>query len=151
MHICIKDKQWIPHWGRRTFQHFYSQGIGVRENQMWVAMSIGTMVINEGIMRGHIHAKLLSLICTNLGSWSAYSRERGSYFKNEWKMTKTIWGKDRLSPNTPWPKTSPKVWRTWNQCKNALGMNVAMDSGTFVKTLWNVELRFEKLGMLRWH
>jgi hypothetical protein len=35
---------------------------------MWVAMSIGTLVINEGIMRGRIHAKLLSLICTNLGS-----------------------------------------------------------------------------------
>ena len=36
---------------------FYSCGIGVRENQIWVAMNVGTLVINEGIMRGRIHAK----------------------------------------------------------------------------------------------
>jgi hypothetical protein len=47
---------------------FYSRGIGVRENQIWVAMSVGTLDINEGIMCGRIHAKLSSLICTNLGS-----------------------------------------------------------------------------------
>ena len=30
-------------------------------------MNVGTLVINEGIMHGPIHAKLLSFICTNFG------------------------------------------------------------------------------------
>ena len=48
---------------------FFSHVVNVLErNQIWVAMSVGTLVINEGIMRGRIHPKLLSLICTNLGS-----------------------------------------------------------------------------------
>jgi hypothetical protein len=47
---------------------FYLHCIGVRENQIWVAMSVGTLVINEGRMLKGIHVKLLSFICTELES-----------------------------------------------------------------------------------
>ena len=34
---------------------------------IWVAMSVGTMVINGGRMLEGIHVKLLSFMCTDLG------------------------------------------------------------------------------------
>jgi hypothetical protein len=38
---------------------FYLHCIGVKENKIWVAMSVGTLVTNEGRMLGCIQEKLV--------------------------------------------------------------------------------------------
>ena len=38
---------------------FYLHCIGVKENKIWVAMSVGTLVTNEGRMLGCIQEKLI--------------------------------------------------------------------------------------------
>jgi hypothetical protein len=38
------------------------------KDRIWVAMSVGTLVINEGRMLKGIHLKLLSFMCTDLGT-----------------------------------------------------------------------------------
>jgi hypothetical protein len=59
MHFCIKDKQWISieegvHYNISTYI------VSVLEkNQIWVALSVGTLVINEGGMLKGIHVKLV--------------------------------------------------------------------------------------------
>jgi hypothetical protein len=38
---------------------FYLHCVGVKENKIWVAMSVGTLVANEGRMLGCIQEKLI--------------------------------------------------------------------------------------------
>jgi hypothetical protein len=47
---------------------FYLHYVSVEGKRIWVAMSVGTLVINEGRMLKSIHVKLLSFMCTDLGS-----------------------------------------------------------------------------------
>jgi hypothetical protein len=47
---------------------FYLHYVSVEGRQIWVAMSVGTLVINEGRMLKGIHVKILSFMCTDLGS-----------------------------------------------------------------------------------
>ena len=47
---------------------FYIHYVSAKGKQIWVAMSVGTLVINEGGMIKGIHVKLLSFMCAVLGS-----------------------------------------------------------------------------------
>ena len=46
---------------------FFLHYVSIEGKLIWVAMSVGTLVINGGRMLKGIHVKLLSFMCTNLG------------------------------------------------------------------------------------
>jgi hypothetical protein len=47
---------------------FYLHYVSIEGKNNLVAMSVGTLFINEGRMLNGIHVKLLSFMCTDLGS-----------------------------------------------------------------------------------
>ena len=47
---------------------FYLHYVSIEGKQIWVAISVGTLVINEGRILKGIHVILLSFMCTDLGS-----------------------------------------------------------------------------------
>ena len=47
---------------------FFLHYVSVEGKLIWVAMSVVTLVINGGRMLKGIHVKLLSFMCTDLGS-----------------------------------------------------------------------------------
>ena len=46
---------------------FFLHYVSIEGKLIWVAMGVGTLVINGGRMLKGIHVKILSFMCTDLG------------------------------------------------------------------------------------
>ena len=74
---CIRWKTMDFSVRKEGLPMFYLHYVSIEGKKIWVAMSVGTLVINEWRMLKDIHVEILSFTCTYLGSWSAYSRRYG--------------------------------------------------------------------------
>jgi hypothetical protein len=69
MHVYIRWKTTDFPLRKEDLPVLYLSFRGIKEKRIsWVAMSVGTLVTNEDRMLGYIHVRLLSFMCTNLGS-----------------------------------------------------------------------------------
>jgi hypothetical protein len=69
MHVYIRGKMTDFPLRKEDLPVQYLSYRCIKEKRIsWVATSVGILVINEGIMLGCIHAKILSFMCTDLGS-----------------------------------------------------------------------------------
>jgi hypothetical protein len=59
MHVCIRGKSMDFPLRKKYLPILHLNCVVVKENKIWVAMSDGTLVTNEGRMLGCIQEKLL--------------------------------------------------------------------------------------------